>query len=148
MAALSAPRAGAAGVEPGLDRHLLFTLITGIVLMLPLGLFASEIARDGAALLEWLGEAQKNGIPPPDLLSRVPIVGARATWWWQSRLADPGGTDDLLGSLLAAAGLFGFGATAMTIGDNVIQPASSAAPSASPSSSRSSASSAASRVSA
>jgi predicted PurR-regulated permease PerM len=92
--------------EAGARRILLplaFTLATGLVLMLPLGIVAIEAARDSQAALDWVGAAQKEGVPAPGWLGGVPILGARALGWWRQNLADPRGASELLGQVDAAA---------------------------------------------
>jgi predicted PurR-regulated permease PerM len=74
---------------PHLLAPLAFTLLTGAVLMLPLGIVAVEAGRDSQGALQWLAEAQKHGIPTPTWLGHLPLVGGRAAAWWGSNLADP-----------------------------------------------------------
>ncbi|MFL6861796.1 MAG: AI-2E family transporter [Allosphingosinicella sp.] len=82
---------------------LAFTLATGLVLMLPLGIVAIEAARDSQAALDWVGAAQKQGVPPPSWLGGLPVLGGRALGWWRANLADPRGAAELLGQVDAAA---------------------------------------------
>jgi predicted PurR-regulated permease PerM len=76
-----------------------FTLGTGLVLMLPLAIVAIEAARDSQAVLQWLAQAQKSGVPVPAWLPHLPMVGTRLTGWWHAHLADPHGAAALLGSV-------------------------------------------------
>jgi predicted PurR-regulated permease PerM len=97
---LAPPRAG--GRRPILA-PLGLTLATGLVLMLPLAMVAVEAARDSQVALQWVTVAQKQGVPPPAWLPGLPLLGARATAWWQANLADPRGAAALLGEVDAGA---------------------------------------------
>jgi predicted PurR-regulated permease PerM len=78
---------------------LVFTLVTGLVLIVPLGFAAVELGREGQAVAQWLGRAQDTGIPEPDWLARVPVLGNRAAQWWREHLAQPQPAGGLLGNL-------------------------------------------------
>jgi predicted PurR-regulated permease PerM len=80
-----------------------FTLATGLVLMLPLGIVAIEAARDSQAALDWVAGAQKQGVAEPDWLGHLPLVGERALGWWRANLSDPRGAAQLLGQVDAGA---------------------------------------------
>src|SRR6185437_9674533 len=60
-----------------------FTLATGLVVMMPIALIAVEAARDSAAAMQWLNQAQSTGIPAPGWLDQVPLAGPRLAIWWQ-----------------------------------------------------------------
>jgi predicted PurR-regulated permease PerM len=76
---------------------LLFTLLAGLVLIVPLGIAAVEIGCEGQAAVGWLAEAQQNGVPVPGWLARLPLIGARAAAWWQAHLGDPEAVEALVG---------------------------------------------------
>src|SRR3954470_5650391 len=97
---LAPPRPG--GRRPVLA-PLGLTLATGLVLMLPLAMVAVEAARDRPLALQWVTAAQKQGVTPPAWLPGLPLLGARATAWWQVNLADPNGAANLLGEVDAGA---------------------------------------------
>lgn len=82
---------------------LAFTLGTGLVLMLPLAIVAVEAAQDSQAALQWVADAQKNGVPTPGWLVHLPMVGQRAAGWWQAHLASPHGAGAMLGSVDAGS---------------------------------------------
>jgi predicted PurR-regulated permease PerM len=69
---------------------LIATLAIAILVMLPLVLFAIEAARDAGAVRDWLGAAEGTGVPVPDWLGGVPLIGPRLVQWWQENLAAPG----------------------------------------------------------
>jgi len=96
-------------------RPLVFTLATGLVLMLPIAIVAVEAARDSQAALQWLGEAQKSGVPTPAWLAQLPFLGPRTAEWWQANLADPRGSAQLLRQVDAGALVSWTGAIAAQI---------------------------------
>ena len=69
----------------------LTTLLSAAVLMTPLLLAATELGREGRALLEWIGRAQQRGIEMPEWLTRLPIIGEHVDRWWRSHISDPTG---------------------------------------------------------
>jgi predicted PurR-regulated permease PerM len=81
---------------------LAFPLATALVLILPLVVVIVEAARDSQAALQWVGQAQRTGLPPPDWLGHLPF-GARATLFWQTHLGSPQAASALLGRLDAGA---------------------------------------------
>ena len=74
----------------------LFTLGVALVFLLPLVMVAIPLSRDAHGVFVWLDQARKNGIPPPELLARLPLAGAQVQAWWQSNLGDPAATSELL----------------------------------------------------
>ena len=73
-----------------------FTLATGLIVMMPIGLVAVEAANDSDAALQWLNHAQRTGIPAPNWLGQMPIAGSSLAMWWQNHLATPAGASALL----------------------------------------------------
>jgi predicted PurR-regulated permease PerM len=80
-----------------------FTLGTGLILMLPLVIVAVEAARDSQAALQWVTQAQKNGVAAPSWLPHLPMLGPRLASWWQAHLANPSGASRMLGSINAGS---------------------------------------------
>jgi predicted PurR-regulated permease PerM len=80
-----------------------FTLATGLVLMLPLAIVLAEAARDSEFAIQWLGQAQKNGVPTPHWIGGLPLLGPRFAAWWQAHLANPQGASSMLGRVDAGA---------------------------------------------
>jgi predicted PurR-regulated permease PerM len=83
----------------------LFTVATALVLMVPLIFLAVEAARDSGTVLEWLNAARQHGLPTPDWVQRLPLVGGDAARWWQDNLGTPQAANVTLGRL-NAGGLF------------------------------------------
>jgi predicted PurR-regulated permease PerM len=75
----------------------LLTLVTALVLILPLIGIAFEIAHERTALLEWVRGVMQNGLGSPDWLSQVPLIGDRLTAWWNANVAPPGAARTMFG---------------------------------------------------
>jgi predicted PurR-regulated permease PerM len=78
---------------------LTFTLIVGLVFLVPVALMAIELGRETLLVARTLPDLEKEGLPAPQWLSDLPRFGAYATHWWQTNLADPHGAQQLLGRL-------------------------------------------------
>lgn len=75
---------------------LLFTLLVGLVFVLPLTLFAIEVGRETLVLLRWAGTIEETGLAVPDWLQHLPFGGYVAEWW-RTNLADPAAAKELIG---------------------------------------------------
>ncbi|MFL4976677.1 MAG: AI-2E family transporter [Microvirga sp.] len=82
---------------------LLFTILAALVLAFPLVLALVEIGRETQAILQWAGEAQRNGVPVPEWLTRVPLLGQHVEQWWRTNLADPAASGELFGGVGASS---------------------------------------------
>jgi predicted PurR-regulated permease PerM len=78
------------GLRARLVVPLAISLATSLMFILPLTAALLEAAVQGQALLDWLGKAESTGMPPPDWLADVPLVGRRAVVWWHEHLLRPG----------------------------------------------------------
>jgi predicted PurR-regulated permease PerM len=85
------------GRSPALSA-LLFTLVTGTVLLVPIVLVVHQIAQASDAFTHWLAQLQANGIPVPAWVARLPIAGQYFDRWWQANLSDPKVMVEWLGS--------------------------------------------------
>ena len=74
-----------------------FTLVVTLVFVVPLVVAAVQIGRDAHGSIAWLVEARNNGIPVPDIVTRLPLGQRQVAAWWQHNLADPQGAQALLG---------------------------------------------------
>ena len=91
---------------PGRSRTLaalLFTILAALVLAFPVVLALVEIGREAQAILQWAGEAQRNGVPVPEWLTRVPLLGQHVEQWWRTNLADPAASGELFGGVGASS---------------------------------------------
>ena len=97
-------RHGAAtAATTGFVAPLLFTLLIGLIFVVPLAFAAIEAGREAHTLVRWVAEVQRTGLPVPDWLPRLPTVGRWADEWWRENLSDPEAAGDLLGRIDKAA---------------------------------------------
>jgi predicted PurR-regulated permease PerM len=68
---------------------LLFTLLTGLVLLVPIVLVVHQIAQGSDAFARSLNQLQDSGIPVPAWLARLPIAGQSLDLWWRANLSNP-----------------------------------------------------------
>src|SRR6202046_1486725 len=76
------------GRSPALA-SLLFTLLTGMVLLVPIVLAVHQIAQGSVAFARSLNQLQQSGIPVPAWLARLPIAGEYLDLWWRTNLGNP-----------------------------------------------------------
>ena len=74
----------------------LFTAAVALVFLVPLAVVAVEVVREAHTALAWVREARTTGVPVPDWLAHLPLVGNRAAAWWQENLGQPQGSSELL----------------------------------------------------
>jgi predicted PurR-regulated permease PerM len=75
----------------------LATTIIGIIFITPLVLLGVALARESHVIVNLIAEARHHGIPPPDWVGQLPIVGATIAEWWRTNLGDPAAADELIG---------------------------------------------------
>ncbi|QOG23465.1 AI-2E family transporter [Bradyrhizobium sp. SEMIA] len=68
---------------------LLFTLLTGLVLLVPLIVVAHQIAQGSGAFLRALDRLRESGIAVPIWLAQLPIAGQQLELWWRTNLSNP-----------------------------------------------------------
>jgi predicted PurR-regulated permease PerM len=68
---------------------LLFTLLTGVILLGPVVLTVHQIAQGSDAFARSLDQLQHSGIPVPTWLAGLPITGEYLDDWWRSHLSNP-----------------------------------------------------------
>src|SRR5579871_918757 len=76
-----------------------FTLLIGLVLIVPLIILGIELGRTAVAAAQWVREAERGGAPAPDWLAQIPLIGSYLTDWWASNLSEPGAAADALGRI-------------------------------------------------
>ena len=74
----------------------IFTLAVTLLFVLPLVFAGVQAAREARGVITWVEQARRDGIAPPDALSRLPFGASEATNWWRSNLSDPATANDLL----------------------------------------------------
>ena len=80
-----------------------FSVATALLVILPLSVAAVSLAQESQGALDWLKHAQKFGIAAPAWLAGLPLIGARASMWWQSHVASPQAANSLLGTMSATS---------------------------------------------
>src|SRR6202047_2073975 len=68
---------------------LLFTFLTGLVLLVPIALAVHQIARGSDAFARSLNQLQQSGLPVRASLARLPIGGEYLDLWWRTNLGNP-----------------------------------------------------------
>src|SRR5258705_12709612 len=68
---------------------LLFTLMTGLVLLVPIVLAVHQIAQGSDAFARSLNQLQESGLPVPAWLAALPIAGKYLDLWWRANLSNP-----------------------------------------------------------
>ena len=74
------------------DRHdillpLGFTLLVGMVFVVPVGIVGIQLGKETHAIMAWIHETRSTGLPVPEWLPTVP-GGAGAVAWWKENLSD------------------------------------------------------------
>jgi predicted PurR-regulated permease PerM len=77
------------GRRSSLLAPLLFTLLTGLVLLVPVILAAHQIAQGSDAFVRALNRLRENGIAVPIWLAQLPIAGQYLDLWWRTNLSNP-----------------------------------------------------------
>ena len=68
----------------------LATLFLVAILLVPIAALAMNVADGMPRLLEWFNGMLAGGLrEPPAWLTGIPLIGRRATEWWQAAAADP-----------------------------------------------------------
>jgi predicted PurR-regulated permease PerM len=78
---------------------LLFTLLIGMLFLVPLAFAAVALGREALSLARALPDLEEGGVPLPAWLGELPRVGSYVAQWWQANLADPHSASALLGRL-------------------------------------------------
>ncbi len=73
----------------------LFTLAVALVFVVPLVVLAVEAVREAHVVVDYAKQAEQNGIPVPDVVSRLPPAAAKPVAdWWNGNLAHAGWAKD------------------------------------------------------
>jgi len=68
---------------------LIFTLLAGLILFLPLALAAHQVTQQGGAVFSWIAKAREGGITVPAWVAQLPIAAETVRQWWTQNLSDP-----------------------------------------------------------
>jgi len=85
---------------------ILLTILSTVVLVLPLIGVGIELGRESETVLRWLRDVRQNGLGTPDWLSHLPDGNALVAWW-QANLAQPEAARALFGRA-EANGIFSY----------------------------------------
>jgi predicted PurR-regulated permease PerM len=96
----------------GILAPLTATLLIGMIFSVPFVYVILEGARELHLAVRFLSEAQHNGVPAPDWVGQLPLVGQPLEEWWRANLSNPDAARELLGrlnlhSVAASARLYG-----------------------------------------
>jgi predicted PurR-regulated permease PerM len=75
------------------------TLLIGSILIVPLVVLGIEIGREAVLTVQWIREAERVGVPSPEWVARLPLIGGYVSDWWQSNLSDSLAATNLLGRI-------------------------------------------------
>jgi predicted PurR-regulated permease PerM len=75
--------------RPAVLAPLLFTLLIGIVLLVPVILTVHQIAQGSDAFAKWVGQLRADGLAVPAWVAQLPIAGEYIDRWWQANLSNP-----------------------------------------------------------
>jgi hypothetical protein len=62
------------------------TISLAVRLLVPIALALTEIGRESQFIMQWLTRLQQNGMPVPEWIHRLPLVGQHFDVWWQAHL--------------------------------------------------------------
>src|SRR6516165_1954048 len=93
---LASARSGRRG---GILIPLLLTLLIGLIFTAPFIYVVIEGAREIRVVINFLGEAQRNGVSLPAWVPQVPLLGNALADWWRGNLSDPNAVQELFGHL-------------------------------------------------
>lgn len=101
-----------AGDKEGVLAPALATLLIAVIFTGPFVYVAIESAHEIRVSVHFLSEAQQNGVPVPDWVPQLPLIGHPVEEWWQANLSNPDAARELLGrvsprSVAASAKLYG-----------------------------------------
>jgi predicted PurR-regulated permease PerM len=90
--------------QPSAAAALVFTVLVGCTIILPIALATYHVAQQSDTLFTWIKQAQENGIAVPEWVARLPIAADTLRQWWGENLADPQSASRWLQSINAEKG--------------------------------------------
>ena len=78
---------------------LLLTAAIAIVFITPVVVLGTAAAKEVPFVIEFVRAARHDGIPVPDWVARLPMIGPTIADWWRVNLGDPETADALFGRL-------------------------------------------------
>lgn len=80
-----------------------FTALVGLAILLPVATLAVDVARELRDLIDYGREAEKSGIPAPDFIVNLPLVGQWAATWWADHLSHAGWAKEIISKVNTAS---------------------------------------------
>ena len=90
--------------EPSAIAALVFTVLVGFTLILPIALATYYVAQQSDVVFAGIKQAEENGIAVPEWVARAPIAADMLQQWWRENLADPQSASRWLQSINAEKG--------------------------------------------
>ena len=84
-----------------------FALATAVLVMIPIAIVAASAVQESQDAMSWVAGVQRTGLPAPDWLGGLPLVGSRLLGFWNSHIGNPQAAAGLLGGINAGA-VFGY----------------------------------------
>ena len=78
---------------------LLSTFGVAAVVIAPLVLLGIAVARESHFVVEFVAEARHHGVPVPEWIAALPLVGPTLAEWWRGHLYDPATAEELIGRI-------------------------------------------------
>jgi predicted PurR-regulated permease PerM len=76
---------------------LLATTVVALVIIVPIVLLGIAVARESHYVIKFIGDVRHHGVPAPEWIEQLPLVGAAVAQWWRANLSDPILAEDLIG---------------------------------------------------
>jgi predicted PurR-regulated permease PerM len=78
---------------------LVATLLIAAIIIAPLVLLGIAIAREAHIVIALIAEARNYGIPAPQWIHNLPVVGPPLAEWWRDHLSDPELAQEMFGQI-------------------------------------------------
>jgi len=88
------PRNGEHALGPAIA-----TLLIGMVIVAPLVLLAIALAHEVHVVIKFIAETRHYGMPVPEWIHQLPLVGPTIADWWGRHLTDPALAEEVFGRL-------------------------------------------------
>jgi predicted PurR-regulated permease PerM len=78
---------------------LLAALFLAILLVIPITIALIELGREAQFVMLWISDAQQNGMPVPEWVQRLPVLGQQLDAWWRTHLSRPQSAGEFLSGI-------------------------------------------------
>jgi predicted PurR-regulated permease PerM len=68
---------------------MLFTLVIGLVLLVPIVMTVHQLAQGSEAFVRAFNRLRESGIAVPAWLAQLPVAGEYIEFWWRTNLGNP-----------------------------------------------------------